>query len=727
MNCLSLSFAFFLCICATSGAHADSATSQPASYVRTLKVTGASGNPGEQALALAKARADDAASAVRLTAEGKAIFEAASEKQSFGQYKLKAFIFLEKGDLREAIHAASVLLFMGEQGKDSTQVAFAKQIIAWAYLFAGDLDHARVYAEQAMAQWVHPYYRSDINTASLKIIGDIEFRKHNYQKAIEAYEKSADISMGTMRFYSRLSSATAYLKAKQPDKAEEALNKAEGYFGVIRKDEQKSAKGSLLRVRGALAIASGKANEAMKHYETALQSDIDSEDSAYERFWMLEGLALAKLALGDRSGAIKAVLEAVGQAEKVRTRFRSEEVKSGLFGDMQDVFGLAIRLLMEDGRAGDAWEVSERGKSRALLDSITNRVSLSSSSAVVSETSSTRLSQDALSSTLLPREVLASFHVTADRIFGWSVRKSGIQGFSVPIDQADLVKLVETYRDALVAHQPTSQEIGRKLYELLVKPLHLSDDESVVFAPHNVLHYLPFQSLWNGNRYLLQQVSVSYSPSATTWKELTARTALGGKRLYALGNPDLGDPQMALPGAQKEVEAIRSMFSNSEVYLQKEATRERLTQFNGQSQYLHIAAHGTADPVDPLSSKLHLTKTADSPGTVEARDIYSMKLHGTSLVALSACETGLGKVSRGNEVWGFIRSFLSAGAQSLLVSLWPVSDEATELLMTRFYTELLRGTSPGDSMRKAALAVMDNPKFSAPYYWAAFNLVGRSR
>jgi CHAT domain-containing protein len=109
---------------------------------------------------------------------------------------------------------------------------------------------------------------------------------------------------------------------------------------------------------------------------------------------------------------------------------------------------------------------------------------------------------------------------------------------------------------------------------------------------------------------------------------------------------------------------------------------------------------------------------------VEAREVYSMKLDTVSLVALSACETGLGKVSRGDEIWGFTRSFLSAGAPSLMVSLWPVADESTEKLMKRFYAEMTKGIDRRRALQAAQLDVMRDPRFSAPYFWAAFNLVG---
>ncbi len=133
------------------------------------------------------------------------------------------------------------------------------------------------------------------------------------------------------------------------------------------------------------------------------------------------------------------------------------------------------------------------------------------------------------------------------------------------------------------------------------------------------------------------------------------------------------------------------------------------------------------DKIDPLYSKLYLAPSPGNSGVFEARDAYSLKLEGTTLITLSACETGLGRVSRGDEVWGFTRSFLGAGASSLIVSLWPVSDESTELLMKKLYSELRQGKDKGEALRMAAVSVLADSRYSDPYYWGPFVLVGYSR
>jgi len=108
---------------------------------------------------------------------------------------------------------------------------------------------------------------------------------------------------------------------------------------------------------------------------------------------------------------------------------------------------------------------------------------------------------------------------------------------------------------------------------------------------------------------------------------------------------------------------------------------------------------------------------------LEAHEVYELDLSRAGLVALSACSTGLGHVSRGDELWGFTRSFLAAGSRTLLVSLWPVEDEATARLMARFYVRLGEDGVRG-ALRRAQLELLADPHTRDPFFWAAFNAIG---
>lgn len=676
--------------------------------------------------AVAMARLRDAESVGKLTAEGRALASDPSYK-SPDNYKYGKHVLAEKGEFRQAIRSASLALFLAPSQSGDWYSAFAKLGLATAYLYAGDLDSASKFASEVFGHSFWPSLRTGAFSAAHKILGDVALRRGEFPKAIKHYEDSIFFADDSHRFYSRAALASALVAANQFELAKGAIDKAEGYVDVLTKEAQPAAKSSLLRIQGMKSLREGKHIDAALFYDAALKEQRDGDDAAYDRFWLLEGLGQAKLAVGDKAAALRAYLASIDESEKVRSRFRSEEVKTGLFGDMQDVYGKAIELLMEAGKSEAAWEISERSRSRALLDMMRNRVALVSGKTAFADAfiRPTRVSD--IAARLKPGEAVVTYHLLPDRAYAWTIRSSGIVATNIDVGLSTVASQVAEFRDAIVERRPNVKVIGAALYAKLVMPLGLTANESIVFVPHDALHYLPFQALWTGDKYLIQVAAVSYAPSGGALVHLAERSSVGSGKLLAMGNPDLEDHAMALPGAQREVEAIGAMYPGSDVYLLKEATKERFVQNAGLARVVHVAAHGTIDPLDPLYSKLELAKGAGKSGAIEAREVYGMKFDETALVVLSACDTGLGKVSHGDEVWGFTRSFLSAGTPALMVSLWPVSDESTEMLMKRFYSERKKGLDTRSALRTATLDVLTDTRFSQPFFWAPFNLVGDPR
>ena len=690
-------------------------------------------SPGAAALAAANARLKDAESVSQLTAEGQALYEGDRVKQSAVQYGMGAFALADRGEFREALRSASRALFLGTSTRNDTLIAMAKKDIALTFLYSGNLDAAHRYASEALKHSVQSQYRNYVIGGAHKVLGDVALRRGEAATAIKSYDEAIDYAYESQRFFSRAALASAYVTARQFDRAGPAIDKAESFIGTLAPRFHGQARSGVLRLRGTLAFAQGKPADAARLYEAALAATATPPggapaDADYDRFWLLEGLGRAKLAQGDRPGAIRAYLEAIEGAERIRGQFRSEEVKTGLFGEMQDVYAQAVQLLMDTGRHGQAWEVSERSRSRALLDLIRNRVKLAAGGEVYADPFGRPVKAEDVAAKLRPGEVVVSYHVLPARIHVWAIRAGGISAATVETGRDALARQVEQFRDAVIEEKPAARALGGRLHEMLVKPVLRAGDEAITFVPHESLHYLPFQALADAEgRYLLQSAAVSYAPSGSALVELAGRPLSRAGRFFGLGNPDLGDPKLALPGAQREVETLKAMFSAAEAWYLKDATRERPEKGVPQSRLIHVAAHGTVDPVDPIYSKLHLAATKDQPGPLEARDVYAMKFDGAALVVLSACETGLGKVTRGDEIWGFTRAFLSAGAPALVVSLWQVSDESTEMMMKRFYAELNKGVDARRALRAAQFEVMQDRRFAAPYYWSAFNLVGDAR
>ena len=107
-------------------------------------------------------------------------------------------------------------------------------------------------------------------------------------------------------------------------------------------------------------------------------------------------------------------------------------------------------------------------------------------------------------------------------------------------------------------------------------------------------------------------------------------------------------------------------------------------------------------------------------GILTALEASGLNLWGTKLVVLSACDTGVGEVRNGEGVYGLRRSFVLAGAESMLMSLWPVSDLTTRELMTGYYKNLKQGLGRGESLRRVQLEMLKRPNRRHPFYWASF-------
>jgi CHAT domain-containing protein len=261
------------------------------------------------------------------------------------------------------------------------------------------------------------------------------------------------------------------------------------------------------------------------------------------------------------------------------------------------------------------------------------------------------------------------------------------------------------------------------LYERVFKPLEpLVRNKNITIVPHDDLHYLPFAALSSGKGYLIDSYSIRMLPSASVMKYLGKKAATRKTTpALVLGNPDLGDPTYDLPHAGKEATAVGGLIKGSKVFLRNQATKAEVKKYGPSAQYIHFASHGIFKPEQPLESGLALAKDSDGNGMLTVGELYEMQL-GADLITLSACETALGKIEKGDDVVGITRGFLYAGASTIVSSLWQVDDEATGMLMTNFYKQLKTGDKR-TALRNAQLALRNGAK-SQPYYWAAFQITG---
>jgi len=669
---------------------------------------------------VAQLRAMEAESAARLSGEGEVLFAADQAKLSGYQYCSSAMNHLERGDLRLGIREASKALYLGQKGNDQWLLANAKRDLAYAYDLAGYLDRSTQYADEALDHVARMGFnkndpRSVIGPA-YKIKGDADLRQGRADAAIANYRQALAQSLEKFQPFIQASLGNAYL-------AKRDFAQARASFSQAEQTGSPSVRLLVRRGQGQLALAEGNPAAAIAAFTAAAQQ-ASGADAEYHRVWALDGLARAKAAAGDREGALAAYGEALAAAEGVRARFRSEEFKTGFFGDMQQIFDSAVALQMASGRAEAAFETSERSRARALLDLVRGRVKTSAGAEAVADPLSRTLSLAELKAAAPDNGAIVVYHVTPARTYAWVVRRGGITPVTLEVEQRALAAAITPFNAAIRARAADVPAQASALYARLIRPLNLAPNEPVVIVPHDVLHHVPFQALRGPSGWLLEERAVSYAPSASVLAYLVGRPARERTRVLALGNPDLGAARLALPGAQREAETIKTLYSDkAEIYLQKDATKERLLARAPETQLLHVGAHAEVDEVDPLYSVIRLARSEKISGELEAHEIYRVNLNHSAIVALSACETGLGRITRGDEPWGFTRPVLSAGAPAMLVSLWEVEDAATARTMARFYKDL-PGTSARDALRAAQREVLSDPRTSQPFFWAPFVLVG---
>ncbi len=318
----------------------------------------------------------------------------------------------------------------------------------------------------------------------------------------------------------------------------------------------------------------------------------------------------------------------------------------------------------------------------------------------------------------------------ATYLFTLTRGKSGaeLHTYVIDITLSALTARIRRFATSLQTRDPGFAASSRSLYQLLLAPAahDLAGKSSLVIVPSGDLWRLPFQALQrNDGKFLVETASVSYAPS------LSVLRAYGktSRRLSSL--VAFGDPAEDLPEAAQEVKAVSRIYGKTHAssFLRKEASLEnfRTAALTEDDHEVLLATHGVYDDRTPMSSYLLLASGDTSARTVplEASQIADMQLK-SPLVVLSACETAKGKYQAGEGLIGLGWSFLAAGSQSAVASLWRVDSASTTELMIAFHRALRQGSSPAVALQHAGRMLVRDPKYHHPFYWAGFVVLGNN-
>ena len=277
-----------------------------------------------------------------------------------------------------------------------------------------------------------------------------------------------------------------------------------------------------------------------------------------------------------------------------------------------------------------------------------------------------------------------------------------------------------------------------------------------------------FQALLSpSNKYVLEDHALFYVPSLSVLREIRIKSSrrlaanrsnngsmikvssvseTEGPSLLAMGNPRLSALSVSktkatdrsislndLPEAEREVKALGEIYGpeKSRILTRNLAGEDVAKAEAGNYTVLHFATHGILDNDNPLHSRLLLASSdASNDGYLEAREIMKLNLRA-DLAVLSACQTGLGRVSDGEGLIGMSWALFIAGTSTTVTSQWKVDSASTSLLMVDFHRLLQRPknerVSKAEALRQASIKLMAEPKYRHPFFWSGFVVVGEGR
>jgi len=355
-----------------------------------------------------------------------------------------------------------------------------------------------------------------------------------------------------------------------------------------------------------------------------------------------------------------------------------------------------------------------------------------------------------IQSVLTKESALVTYFIAdnSKRVYIFYITKNKFKTFDVP-ENKELNKILIGYRNAIkVDAQDIYLETAYTLYSQLI-PFKISKFiKTITIVPDGKLGTIPFEAFltkktktekenYSGYSYLIKKVALSYSYSANLFEQNSLKAARKDGGMFLCAPIDFsgykGTSLNDLPATKNEVEEIKTIATTKGVECntcfgkavqESRIKTERLENY----KYIHFATHGIVDEKKPELSEIYLAPdtTGKEDGNLYSGEIYNLKINA-DLVALSACQTGLGKIQKGEGIIGLSRALLYAGAKNLTVSLWSVADKSTSLLMIDFYNTIFTqsNTNYGSALQTAKLKMIEQEQFNKPYYWAPFILIGK--
>jgi CHAT domain-containing protein/Tfp pilus assembly protein PilF len=661
-------------------------------------------------------------------------------------------VYNNLGQYQKALDYYQQALVINQQIDNKFGEATNLDNIGKVYRSLGQYQKALDYHQQALVISQQIGYKSGEGT-TLNNIGGVYDSLEQYQKALDYYQQA---SLITQKIADKSGEGITLnnigLVYNNLGQYQKALDYYQQALVISQQIGYKSGEGTTLNNIGFLYRSLGQYQKALDYYQQALVIS-QQIGNKFAEGGSFNNIGEAYIAQGEYVRAEKPLFAAIELWDELRKKL-SDDQKISIFTQQTRTYKRLQSALILQNKIEQALEISERGRARAFIDSLTSKAT-NNNDAIGKLPTITDIKKIARQqkSTLVEYSVISD-----DKLYIWIVKPTGeiafeqvdLKSLKTPID-----KLVENSRLSIgvqgrgikvsqtegANHKQRLQQLHNILFKPIAKHLPKNPNERIVFVPHEFLFLVPFPALIDENqKYLIEKHTILTAPAIQVL-EFTKKknstpvkfAALSQNEKLIVGNPIMpfiGIPPTRLsnlPGSEVETRLIASLL-NAKPLIGKEATKTAVMGRINNAKLIHLATHGLLDgfgeripgaialspdsPPSPKNANEGLLRTSEI--------VENLKLQA-DLIVLSACDTGKGEIT-GDGVLGLSRALITAGAKSLIVSLWQVPDKATSDLMVAFYQELEKNPDKARALRQAMLKTKE--KYPGAANWAAFTIIG---
>ncbi|HMU46058.1 MAG TPA: CHAT domain-containing protein [Chitinophagaceae bacterium] len=328
---------------------------------------------------------------------------------------------------------------------------------------------------------------------------------------------------------------------------------------------------------------------------------------------------------------------------------------------------------------------------------------------------------------------LISFHLSETELLAILITKNDVGYYKLPVGK-EFFDQLESFQKELYntspEHRYNGKNISSDLYQKLMFPFskRFSQLKRLVIIPDDELNYLPFEALVDeNNHYLVESFSFTYQYSAALLESKEGRTkntatfslAPYSSKGYVQGNQEIFSQ---LASSSKEISNTRG-----KKLLDSNATKENFLKNSNKYNIIHLATHASIDNSDPLASFIAFSPN-EKDFKLYAREVYNLHMDSVHLIILSACETGTGKLVKGEGLMSLSRAFTYAGCPNIITSLWKAEDKTTAYLGNRLHKYLDEGLGYDVALQRSKIDLLKSrdidPRFKTPDYWSHLILIG---